>query len=65
VDVGAGLGRYTASYVFDGPGQTLHIKREVTLRANPSECDPQQQEQLAKLAATVRQDLASQLSVQM
>lgn len=65
LDVGAGLGRYTATYVFDGPAQTLHIKRQVTLRANPSECDPQQQAQLARLANVVRQDLGSQLSVQM
>ncbi|MEY2117226.1 DUF3857 domain-containing protein [Rhodanobacter sp. FW106-PBR-R2A-1-13] len=63
VDVGHGIGHYTATYIYDDANRTLHVQRSVRLFANPVECDPAQQAQFAKLADAVRADLAATLTV--
>ncbi|AGG89003.1 DUF3857 domain-containing protein [Rhodanobacter denitrificans] len=63
LSVGAGLGRYQATYIYDDASRTLRVQRSVTLQANPVQCDPAQQAQLAKLAEAVRADIGATLTV--
>lgn len=62
-EAAGGMGRYTAQYALDSETGVVTIRRIVALRSNQASCDHAQQAALAKLAQTVRDDLAAKIIV--